>query len=116
MQPDQEISFDRFAEFVCAFPDHLRDPHFMSQHRLILADFVTYDYVVRTDDYADGMAEVFRALGIPSSRWPPLGERLNATGSDVVPVSASTAERIRTAFRAAYSLLDIPANERRAAR
>jgi hypothetical protein len=116
MQPDQEISFDRFAEFVCALPDHLRDPHFMSQHRLVLADFVTYDYVVRTDDYAAGMAEVLRALGVPPSRWPRLDERLNESGSGVVPVSASTAERIRTTFQATYDLQEMPAHQRRAAR
>jgi hypothetical protein len=116
MPADQEISFDRFAEFVCALPDHLRDPHFMSQRRLVLADFVTYDYVVRTDDYAAGMAEVLRAMGVPHDRWPPLDERRNETGSSVVPVSAATAAKIRSAFSAAYDLLDVATREHRATR
>jgi hypothetical protein len=115
LQPDQEITFDHFANYVCAVPDHLRDIHFMSQGRVILADYVPYDHVVRTDDYARGMVKVLNAVGVPTHSWPPLGERRNDTGSRrSVTVSESTAERIRSAYEADYELLDrIAAQPRR---
>jgi len=110
LAPEQEITFDHFAAFACAVPDELRDTHFMSQGRVILADHIAYHRVVRTDDYARGMAEVLRAMGVPSHRWPPLDERQNETASSsAVTVSASAAAAIRTAD---YELLDQVAGQR----
>ena|SRR5579872_1165383 len=106
LRPDQAISFEQFAEFVCATPDDARDEHFMSQHRLLLIDRIPFDYVVRTDDYVNGMTEVLRTVGVPRDRWPPLERRYNETGSDAVPVSDALAAKIRHAFRAGYEIIE----------
>jgi len=106
LKPDQDISFDLFVEYICGVPDEIRDPHFMSQRLLILSDHIDYHAVVRMDDYASGMAEVMTTIGVPNSQWPPLDERLNASDSGIAKVSSKTADRIRAAYRPAYTIVE----------
>ena len=115
LKSEQPITFDHFAEFVCAAPDESRDHHFMSQRLLLLSDYIAYHYAVRTDDYARGMAEVLTRIGVPKDRWPPLDQLHNHTGSDAIPVSEATAGRIRDAYKAAYDLIEAVPSTPRAA-
>ena len=102
----EQISFEHFARFVVAVPDHQRDHHFMSQRRLMLADHIRYHRIVRLDRYADDMALVFRGMGAPEAEWPKLDQRENASGSEVVEVSPAAAEVIRQGFADDYRLVE----------
>lgn len=109
---DTPIDFDTFARFACAWPDYGRDAHFMSQRRLTLADALDYDVIVRTDDYAAGMAEVFRALGVPRAAWPDLALRDNRSGSALVRASPAVEALIRETYAGDYAMLDARAASR----
>jgi hypothetical protein len=102
-----EITFEHFAKFACALPDERRETHFMSQWRLTLSDFLRYDRIVRMDRYADDMAEVYRALGVPRSEWPDFASACeNFTGGGAIEIPQAAAAMIREAYGKDYEMFD----------
>jgi len=101
----EAIEFDHFVRFVCELPDERREPHFMSQHRLSLADIVRYHRIVRVDRYADDMAAVCRELGVAASDWPDFSRRENISGSETLDISSAAAAVIRDAFAGDYAMV-----------
>ncbi|MCC7274556.1 MAG: sulfotransferase family 2 domain-containing protein [Alphaproteobacteria bacterium] len=100
----RDITFDRFAAFVCAQHDSARDPHWMSQWRLALADHLDYDFVVRLDSYARDLSCVLDAVGVPARHRPSLDARLHASDSNLMEISEATAALIRSAYEQDYAL------------
>ena len=96
--PETTVSFDQFAEFVCAQPDHQRDQHWMSQWRLTLSEAIRYSFTVRVDHYARDMAHVYDRLGVPRRKWPTFDSKENASGSEQPSVSQATQDMIRRAY------------------
>jgi hypothetical protein len=58
------------------------------------------------DRYAEDMAEVYRAIGVPRSEWPEFSRRENFTGSDAMEISGDTAAMIREAYRRDYEMVE----------
>lgn len=104
--PENHIDFEHFIEFVRRQPDRKRNPHWMSQHRCILADGVSYDVMVRQSHYAEDMHVLFERLEIPRSLRPDFSIRYNSSGSASTPVPAKLRSRIQQAYEKDYALME----------
>lgn len=96
------ISIDDFARFVRDTPPHLRDVHWMEQHRLNLADFVTPAALVRFEDFDAQFRAVWQTY--IGGEGALSGAEKNASGKPAGGLQAETAAIVYDIYRRDFDL------------
>lgn len=104
---NSEITLDHFAEFCCILPDAQKDGHWMSQSRVILANWIYYNEIVDIREYSRDMTRIF--IKINAGKLPDFSEIINRTGSEEYAISDHILSKIRNAYAADYKLCVLPA-------
>jgi hypothetical protein len=94
-----DITFDHFAEFVCAQEDQDRDPHWMTQSRITLSDIIPFDFVASVENYNEDMTYILKQIGAPDYVLETVQERINFSGSERTQVTQETQKLIRQTYQ-----------------
>lgn len=102
----EDIQFSHFAQYVCSQDNRKRDHHWQSQWALTMADYITYDFVGRVENYEEDLTHVLRKLGAPDELMASIGTKINASRGHPVQVDPELADLIRQTYAQDYKLLE----------
>lgn len=95
-----DITFNHFAEFVCAQEDQDRDHHWMTESCITLSNIIPFDFVASVENYNEDMTHILKQIGAPDYILETVQEMVNFTGSDkFLQVTQETQNLIRETYQ-----------------